>query len=330
MAPDDHSVFDFEQAIKDATGAKYCLATSSGTAAIHLALMALRVHLIEGAEVWCPAFTFAASAFPVLYCNAYLRFFDSDKSGNIDVELLAKAMAEAKQFNNLPAAVIAVHCYGNPCDMDTIRRICEPAGVPVIEDAAEALGGKIGSGTITAISFNLNKIITCGGGGALISDDGKLIDEARKLANQSKDHAPHYQHSQIGYNYRLAPPLARIGIRELKKLRDAKFYRTYTYLRYLYFLPDIEILPHGVGSNCWLTVALLPDPIKTRMALASQQIESRPVWKPLHLQPVFQHCPSVGVGVCEELFQHGLCLPSGDDLTDFQQRRICDIIKETL
>jgi len=262
----------------------------------------------------------------------------------MDPELLTEALEERARHNCLPKAVVLVHLYGQSADIDPIKEACDRYGVPILEDAAEALGstykGKAPGtfGTLGAFSFNGNKIITTSGGGMLVSEDKKLIDHARKLATQARDPAPHYQHSEIGYNYRLSNVCAGIGRGQLRVLEDRVAARRRNfdyYYRALSDVPGIEFMPEAPWGRHtrWLT-CLTIDPEKfgatredVRLALESANIESRPVWKPMHLQPVFSQYEAVGGSVAEDLFNRGLCLPSGSNLTEADLERVVDIVR---
>lgn len=304
-------------------------ALSSGTAAIHLALIILGVG--QGDEVICSTFTFSGSCNPVAYVGAVPVFVDSDPATwNLDPTLLRHAITDRIQkTGKKPKAIIVVDLYGNPARLNEIVAIAKEFEIPLIEDAAEALGStyhgrKLGTfGDFGILSFNGNKIITTSGGGALVSKNPEFIERARFLATQARDKAPHYQHSQIGYNYRLSNVCAAIGRGQLSVLDSRVKARRSNYEFYLknlenkseyVFLPE----PEGVYSNRWLTTVLLKKkgitPEKMRLALEESNIETRPLWKPMHLQPVFQKAPYYGTGLSENLFSEGLCLPSGSAL----------------
>ena len=299
-----------------------------------------------GDEVFCSTFTFVASASPITYLGAKPVFIDSDRtSWNMNPELLAAALEQRAKVNRLPKAVLLVHLYGQSADIEPIAAICDRYSVPLIEDAAEALGATYKGtspgtwGRFGIFSFNGNKIITTSGGGMLVSADEKAIAQARFLATQARDPQPHYQHSQIGYNYRLSNVLAGIGRGQLLVLADrvaARRRNFEIYQRALGDLPGIKFMPEAAyGTNTrWLS-CLTIDPAlfgtdreQVRLALKEQQIETRPVWKPLHLQPVFASCESIGGAVAEDLFRQGLCLPSGSNLTDADLQRVIKEIKK--
>ncbi|HUZ59641.1 MAG TPA: aminotransferase class I/II-fold pyridoxal phosphate-dependent enzyme [Hanamia sp.] len=318
-------------------------ALSSGTAALHLALILLNVQ--PGDEVICQSMTFSASANPIRYLGGIPIFIDSEKdTWNMDPVILEKAIIERITKGKKPKAIIPVHLYGMPAKMNAIIAIGEKYDIPVIEDAAEALGSSINKkkcgtfGDMGVLSFNGNKIITTSGGGALVSKNEKYIKEATFLATQARDTAPHYQHSQIGYNYRLSNISAGIGRGQMEVLPERIKQRRYNYTFYekeLKDLPGISFLsePEGFYSNRWLTTILV-DPGKSggvtrehiRIELEKENIESRPLWKPMHLQPVFKNYPYYGNGIAENLFANGLCLPSGSNLTNEELKRVIKCI----
>jgi dTDP-4-amino-4,6-dideoxygalactose transaminase len=335
----------FEQDICDQTGIGYAAALSSGTAALHLALLMLGVG--PGDEVLCSDLTFAASANAIAYLGAKPVFIDSEPSSwNIDAGLLSEELEELAKRGRLPKAAVIVDLYGQCADYDRILRACDQFGVPVVEDAAEALGASYKGqaagrfGVMGLYSFNGNKIITTSGGGMLVSDDPDYVRRAKFLATQARDPAPHYQHSQIGYNYRMSNLLAAIGRGQLARLGEKVAERKRTKELYknalkgspgIAFMPDVD---YG-EPNHWLTVLLIDSALfgvdreAVRLALEAENIESRPVWKPMHQQPVFRECRTRGGKVAEEIFERGLCLPSGNGLSSFDQSRIIDIITKT-
>ncbi len=345
IAPLGPHVNAFEQGLQEQTQTKHAAALSSGTAAIHLSLILLGVQ--SGDTIFCQSITFSASANPIAYQGAKPVFIDSEMdTWNMDPNLLKTALQEAKQNGNLPKAIIPVHLYGMPAKMNEILSIAKEYEVPVIEDAAEALGSNIydkpcGSfGNFGVLSFNGNKIITTSGGGALISDDGEMIEKARFLATQARDTAPHYQHSHIGYNYRMSNVLAGIGRGQLEVLHDRVTARRNNFEKYRQYFSNInkqgfEIQfqeeREGYFSNRWLT-CILVDPIKNngltreviRLAMEAENIETRPLWKPMHQQPIFSSSKSYLNGVSDNLFDNGLCLPSGSNLTEDEFTRIFD------
>ena len=314
----------------------------SGTAGLHLALVLLGVE--SGDDVFCSAFTFAASAFAITYVGAMPVFIDSDLSTwNMDPALLAEELELAAARGRLPKAVIVVDLYGQSADWEPILEAAGRYGVPVIEDAAEALGASYrdkpvgGFGRLGVFSFNGNKIITTSGGGMLVSNDEALVRRARFLASQARDSAPHYEHSAIGYNYRLSNILAAVGRGQLRVLesRVAARRRNFDlYRKGLEGLPGISFMPEAPFGRCtrWLT-CLTIEPARfgatredVRIALEAENIEARPVWKPMQLQPVFDGFQFVGRGVSERLFRDGLCLPSGSGLRDDQIDRVVSIV----
>jgi dTDP-4-amino-4,6-dideoxygalactose transaminase len=344
IAPLGPHVDGFEADLEMFMGAKYAAALSSGTAALHLALIILGI--TQGDEVICQSFTFSASANPIAYLGATPVFIDSEPdTWNMSPELLEKAIIDRISKGKKPKAIIPVHLYGMPAKIDQIMTIAVKYGIPVIEDAAEALGSSVWGkpvgtfGVMSILSFNGNKIITTSGGGALISNQENFITQARFLATQARDSAPHYQHSQIGYNYRMSNVCAAIGRGQMIVLdeRIAQRRKVYnTYLKRFDGIPGISFLPEpeGYKSNRWLTTILV-DPLKSggitretiRLALEKENIESRPLWKPMHLQPVFKDSPSYEDGTSERLFKNGLCLPSGSNLTNDELERVINSLK---
>lgn len=342
IAPVGPHIDAFEQEFCQVTGASHAAALSSGTAAIHLALQLVGVE--SGDEVFCSTLTFAATANPITYLGAKPVFIDSDRTTwNMNPDLLREALLNRARIGNLPKAVVIVHLYGQSADINPILEACDRYEIPLIEDAAECLGATYKGrspgtfGHIGIYSFNGNKIITTSGGGMLVAHDSELVTKARFLATQARDQAPHYQHSSIGYNYRLSNVLAGIGRGQLHVLSDRVAARRRNFEIYasaLGNLPGIEFMPEASFGRAtrWLT-CLTVDPVafganreQIRVALAEQQIETRPVWKPLHLQPVFAECECIGGEVAEDLFAHGLCLPSGSNLTTEDLERVIDAI----
>jgi pyridoxal phosphate-dependent aminotransferase EpsN len=345
VAPVGPHVQAFEQEFCQLTGARHAAAVSSGTGALHLALQLVGVG--AGDEVLVSTLTFSASANPVRYVGGVPTFVDSERaSWNMDPALLEETLDHRARAGKLPKAVIVVHLYGQSADVAPILAACDRHGVPLIEDAAEALGttykgrapgtlGKVG-----IFSFNGNKIITTSGGGMLVSEDKSLVDHAVKLATQARDPAPHYEHSEVGYNYRLSNVLAGIGRGQLRVLEDRVRARRRNfdyYARHLGTLPGIRFMPEAPWGRHtrWLTTLTI-DPAQfgvdretLRVALERENIEARPVWKPMHLQPVFRGCQCVGGAVAEELFDKGLCLPSGSNLTEQDLERVVSIILDT-
>jgi dTDP-4-amino-4,6-dideoxygalactose transaminase len=345
IAPLGPEVDAFETELAVRAGVSAAAALSSGTAALHLALVLLDVG--SGDEVWTSTLTFAATANAIRYVGATAVFIDSERaSWNMDPALLREALQDASVRGSLPKAIIAVDVYGQCADYDSILAACEERGVPVIEDAAEALGATYrdrpaGSfGAIGVLSFNGNKIITTSGGGALVSDDATLVERARYLASQARQPAAHYEHEEVGYNYRLSNLLAALGRAQLARLDGFVERRREINRRYRAALEGIDgiaFLPEAPGgrSTCWLTCVLLDEerlgvgPEQIREHLETHNIEARPVWKPMHLQPAYRGCRVVGGAVTEDLFRRGLCLPSGSTLSDEAQQRVVDAFLET-
>ena len=331
IAPVGPHVDAFEQEFCQAIGTSHAAAVSSGTAALHLALRLVGIE--PGDEVICSTLTFIATASPIIYLGAKPIFIDSDRtSWNMNPDLLRETLVKRSRLGKRPKAVVVVHLYGQSADLAPIVEVCHEYEIPLIEDAAEALGatykGRLPGtfGRIGIFSFNGNKIITTSGGGMLVSEDADLVAKARFLATQARDPAPHYQHSEIGYNYRLSNVLAGIGRGQLRVLEDrvAARRRNFTiYQQALAKFPGIEFMPEADFGRAtrWLTCLTVDakafgvDREQIRIALAQQQIEVRPVWKPLHLQPVFRECECVGGAIAADLFNNGLCLPSGSNLT---------------
>src|SRR6056297_237515 len=360
IAPLGANVNGFEQDLQNYTGRKHAAVVTSGTAAIHLGLILCDVQ--PGDEVICQSFTFAATANPIKYQVAEPIFIDSEpETWNMDPELLEKAL---KERGDRVKAILVVHLYGMPAKMERIIAVASKYGVPVIEDSAEALGSSINErkcgtfGKLSVLSFNGNKIITTSGGGALLSDDEELVRKARFLSTQARDDAPHYQHSELGYNYRMSNIVAGIGRGQMKVLDDHVKARRSLHDHYvkslngawysgdvtsfsqydesesgIYFLKE----PDGYYSNRWLTTILV-NPEQTgglsrediRVGLEKKNIESRPLWKPMHLQPYYKGNVMYSNGVSEFLFEHGLCLPSGSNLTDEEKIYVIENIKKLL
>lgn len=333
----------FEREFCHAVGAPHAAALVSGTAAMHLALLLAGVG--PGDEVLVSTLTFSASVNPVVYLGGRPTFIDSERvSWNMDPALLAEVLRARAKGGRLPKAVILVHLYGQSADIEPILAVCKRSGVTLIEDAAEALGatykGKAPGtfGKIGIFSFNGNKIITTSGGGMLVSGDDELVVHARKLATQARDPAPHYEHSEIGYNYRMSNILAGIGRAQLEVLegRVAGRRRNFEYYALaLGDLPGLTFMPEAPWGRHtrWLTCVMI-DPAEfgadreaVRLALEQENIEARPLWKPMHLQPVFSGCETVGGEVAESLFDQGLCLPSGSNLGSVDLERIVSVIR---
>ncbi|RDY57606.1 aminotransferase class I/II-fold pyridoxal phosphate-dependent enzyme [Flagellimonas nanhaiensis] len=344
IAPLGPNVSGFERDIEEYIGNDvHAACLSSGTGAIHLALELLGVGLND--EVLCQSFTFAASANPITYLGGKPIFIDSEsETWNISPELLEKAIIDRIQLGKKPKAIIAVHLYGMPYKIDEVHAVSKKYNIPIVEDSAEALGSsyqgiRCGSfGDIAILSFNGNKIITTSGGGALLSKDEKIKQKAIFLSTQARDNAPHYQHSHIGYNYRMSNVLAGIGRGQMEVLPERIGARRNNFLFYKEVLSDFKEItfleePYGTYSNRWLTCILTPSfkiREKIRVALEKENIESRPLWKPMHLQPIFENETHYVNGVSEDLFNRGLCLPSGSNLDREDLVRICDIIKNLL
>ena len=344
IAPLGPNVNAFEYAISQKLGDQvHVAALSSGTAAIHLGLQLLGVE--QGDEVLCQSFTFSASANPIMYLGATPVFVDSEKdTWNMSPSLLRKAIENRIIEKGVPKAIIAVHLYGMPYKVEEIQRIAKEYNIPVLEDSAEALGStymKRACGTfgdIGVLSFNGNKIITTSGGGALVSRNKAYTDRAIFLATQARDDAPHYQHSNVGYNYRMSNVLAGIGRGQMEVLQDRVDSRRGNFEFYqnkLASLKEIEFLHEADGfySNRWLSCILTPSfeiRERIRLALLDENIESRPLWKPLHLQPIFNEYKKFVDGTSESLFSRGLCLPSGSNLSLSDLERVTDCIKKVL
>lgn len=342
IAPLGPHVEGFEKELCSVVGAKHGAALSSGTAAIHLALLLAGVQ--SGDDVFVSTFTFSASVNPIRYLGANPVLIDSEReSWNMDPALLAEALEKRAKIGKLPKAVLLVHLYGQSADIDPIQAVCKKFGVPLVEDAAEALGstykGKAPGtfGVIGTYSFNGNKIITTAGGGMLISEDAAIVQHARKLSTQAREPAPHYEHTEIGYNYRLSNVLAAIGRGQLRVLEDRvqarranfEFYRTS-----LGSLPGIEFMPEAPwGRHTRWMICLTMDsresgttPERLRLAMDKENIEARPLWKPMHNQPVFSSCETFGGKVSEDLFARGLCIPAGSNLTPGDLEKVVDAI----
>lgn len=347
VAPLGPQLDAFEATVRDYLGADvHCIGLSSGSAALHLALRIAGVG--PGDEVWISSMTFAGGIFPVNYLGASPRFFDlSPGSWTVDTALLAEELAKAAAENRLPKAIVPTDLYGQSADLDTLESLAAQYGVRLIVDSAESLGAtytngrKAGTGGDAAIlSFNGNKIITTSGGGMLVTRHSAWADEARFLATQARDPAPHYEHSTYGYNYRLSNICAAIGLGQMEVLDARVARRREIFARYkaalsrtgIAFMPE----PEGLHSTRWLTTLTI-DPTETgvtrediRLMLLEHQIESRPLWKPMHMQPLYAGAPYHGAGVDESLFANGLCLPSGSDMTDEQQDEVIERVTRLL
>ena len=343
ISPVGPNITAFENELASYNGVGYCAALSSGTAAIHLALIILGIH--RGDEVICSTFTFSGSCNPIAYLGATPVFVDSERdTWNMDPELLELAIKDRiAKTGRRPKAVILVHLYGMPAKLKEIIAITTKYEIPLVEDAAEAIGStyqdkKLGSfGDLGIYSFNGNKIITTSGGGALVSSKEEWIQKARFLATQAREPAPHYQHEEIGYNYRLSNICAGIGRGQLQVLDERVRQRRSNFQYYKQTLEGITGISFTqemlyAYSNRWLTTILI-DPRKVgvsrediRCGLQDENIETRPLWKPMHLQPVFEDAPAYTSGVSEELFDQGLCLPSGSSLSAEELRSVTDSI----
>lgn len=341
VAPLGPNVNGFEEDLQNYLGNdSYVAALASGTSALHLGLILLGVG--HGDEVICQTKTFSASANPIIYQGATPIFVDSEReTWNLSPELLEEAIIDRLSLGKKPKAIIAVHLYGMPYKADEIHEISKKYDIPVLEDSAESLGStykNVNCGTfgdISILSFNGNKIITTSGGGALVTKNKHIKDEAVFLSTQARDNAPHYEHSKIGYNYRMSNIVAGIGRGQMtildshvsKRRQNFNFYRnSFSEISSINFL----IEPEGMFSNRWLTTILLPSyetREELRLFLLKDNIESRPLWKPMHLQPIFKNAPKYLNGVSEELFQRGLCLPSGSNLSNEELNRVVDGVK---
>lgn len=359
IAPLGPNVDGLEKDLCQFTGAKHAAALTSGTSALHLAMILSDVQ--PGEVVLCQSFTFSASTNPIRYQGAHPVFIDSEKeSWNMCPVALEQAIeaslngelevqGEGKIKAQKPKAIVPVHLYGMPAQMDKISAIAQKYDIPVIEDAAESLGSTLNGqqtgtfGKFSVLSFNGNKIITTSGGGALLSDDGELIAKARFLATQARDDAPHYQHSHVGYNYRMSNILAGVGRGQMEVLQQRVDRKREIFQWYedvfkqmnekgynVAFQPE----PEGCVSNRWLSCILIDpetnkgvDREQLRLAFEEANTESRPLWKPMHLQPIFQKYPFFGTDVSEKLFEHGLCLPSGTAMVGEDFERIEQVFK---
>ena len=344
IAPLGPHVEAFQREFAATVGVSHALATISGTAALHLALQLVGVG--NGDDVFVSTLTFAASVNPVRYLGATPVLVDSERdSWNMDPHLLAQELQERAKIGKLPKAVVVVHLYGQSADMDPILESCRKYEVPLIEDAAEALGATykgrpVGTlGRAGVFSFNGNKIITTSGGGMLVSEDRRLVTHAFKLATQARDPAPYYEHSQVGYNYRMSNVLAGIGRGQLRVLSERVAARRRNFEFYaaaLADVPGIEFMPEapwGTHTRWLTTVVITPaefgsDRDELRQRLDAANIEARPVWKPMHLQPVYRGCTALGGSVAEDLFQRGLCFPSGSNMTADDLERVVSVVRE--
>jgi len=347
VAPLGPQLDAFETAVAEYLGGGvHCVGLSSGSAALHLALRLVGV--TSGDEVWISSMTFAGGIFPVLYLGATPVFFDLDPANwTMDVALLSEALEKAAKVGKLPKAIVPTDLYGQSVDLDQIEALSWEYGVKLVVDSAESLGAsykngrKCGTGGDASIlSFNGNKIITTSGGGMLVTDSKEIADHARFLATQARDNAPHYEHSTYGYNYRLSNICAAIGIGQMEVLDERVVKRRSINYRYraelaslgFNFIPE----PESYHSSQWLTaVSVDPDKVGVgrediRNMLLQHEIESRPLWKPMHMQPLFGGAQYVGSGFDERLFETGLCLPSGSDMTEAQQGEVIDRIQNLI
>lgn len=342
IAPLGPNVNEFEKGLAISLKVGGVASLSSGTAAIHLALVILGVKKDD--EVICSSFTFSASANPIVYQGATPVFVDSEtETWNMDPELLEVAIRDRIKKGHTPKAIILVHLYGMPAKIREISSIAQRYEIPVIEDAAEALGSRYNGqacgsfGLMGILSFNGNKIITTSGGGALTSNNTDNIEKARFLATQARDKAPHYEHSVIGYNYRMSNIIAGIGRGQLEVLEDRVAKRRENNKKYRSLLSDYDFIsfqdePIGHFSNYWLTTIIVEpkndglDRERIRINMEKVNIDTRPLWKPMHLQPVFAGCPAYINGISEQMFRKGLCLPSGSNLSDDDFKRISDCL----
>lgn len=343
IAPLGPHVDAFESEFARVVGSPHAVALNSGTAAIHLSLMLAGVGASD--EVLVSSLTFSATVNPIFYVGARPVFIDSEeRSWNLDPELVEDTLRRKAAAGTVPKALMVVHLYGQTADLEPLIQSCARYGVTLIEDAAEALGARYHDrhpgifGRTGIFSFNGNKIITTSGGGMLVTDDGALAQHARKLATQARDPAPHYQHSEIGYNYRMSNVLAAIGRGQLMVLEDRVAARRNNFDAYKAALSGIPGLTFQPEANWgrhtrWLTCVLVDprqfgaDRKAIRLALEKNNIESRPLWKPMHLQPIFAGFETIGGRVAEDCFERGLCLPSGSSLTDADRQRVIDVVK---
>ena len=334
----------FERELADELEVPHVLSTASGTGAIHLALRCIDIQ--PGDEIWASTLTFIGSVAPIVYERARPVFIDAgSNTWTLDPDLLSEALAAAAKKNELPKAILPTDLYGQSCDLDPIVEVSAQYGIPVICDSAEAMGTiyrgrKAGSGALmAAYSFNGNKVITTSGGGALTSADEKLIQRARYLSTQAREPVVHYEHMEVGYNYRMSNILAAIGIAQLRVLADRVTRRRHIFQRYvdgLGDLPGISFMPeasYGRHSR-WLSVMIIDaaqfgaDFETIRQALEGQNIESRPVWKPMHRQPVFSGARTIGGAVADGFYAQGLCLPSGSNMSQSDQDRVIEVVRD--
>ena len=346
LAPTGPALLDFEVGVASYVGRQYAVAMSSGTASLHLGLKILGIK--PGDVVLVPDVTFAATAFAVSYLDAIPYFIDVDDTfGNLDPQLLKRAVSDCRSAGFRVAGVIPVDLYGTPVDYSAVVEQLEELDVPILEDAAEGLGAscgeaKLGSfGEASVLSFNGNKILTTSGGGMLLTDDDAFANTVRKWATQSREPVVWYEHEEIGYNYRLSNILAALGLSQMERIEEIVDHRRQVrnwYREALSALEGISVMddPPWGRSNAWLTVARFDEtvwpgaPERVRLMLEDHNIESRPVWKPMHQQPVFASVPRLLTGASDQLFREGLCLPSGPVMTHELVMRVCGLIRETL
>jgi len=341
IAPLGPHVDAFEAELAEAVGVEHAVALSSGTAALHLALVVLGIG--EGAEVACSGFTFAASANAITYSGATPFFVDAtEATWTLDPDLLDRAINSRRDAGASVRAVVAVDLYGQCCDYEALADVCSKHEVVLVQDAAESLGATYrgepagGQGALAAFSFNGNKIITTSGGGMLVSPRGDWVEHARKLSTQAREPVAHYEHVEVGFNYRMSNLLAALGRAQLESLPERVATRRRIRDRYVELLgdvPGVSFMPEAEygTTNAWLTCvvidpALGADREEVRLALEDEDIEARPLWKPMHLQPIFASRAAFGGDVSQRLFERGLCLPSGSSLTEADQDRVVSTI----
>jgi dTDP-4-amino-4,6-dideoxygalactose transaminase len=346
VAPAGPEISLFETEIAASADRPHAVALSSGTAALHLGLRALGVR--AGDEVVVPTLTFGATAFAVKYLGAEPLFVDCEPDAwSLDAQLLRGLFEERGAEGRLPAAVVGVDLFGRTCDYDALEQVCAEYGVPLVLDSAEALGGAFGStpagsrGRFAIFSFNGNKIITTSGGGALVTDDAEMASRVRKWASQSREPLPWYEHEEIGFNYRMSNVLAALGRAQLARLPEIIQRRRHIRDRYsgaLQDVPGVTVMgdPLWGRSNAWLTTVTFDNDHypaaaeRVRKALDAEDIEARPIWKPMHRQPVFAHAHAVLSGVADRAFRDGLCLPSGTGMSDADIDRVLSVVVDEL
>lgn len=334
-----HLIGDFESAIASAVGSRFAVAVNSGTAAIHLALLVSDVK--PGDWVFAPTFTYVATVNPILYVGARPVLLDVEKdTWNIDPNLLETVLKEFDKKGTLPSAMVVVHTYGTPARIEAILELAKKYGITVIEDAAESLGATVGVkqtgtfGAVGAFSFNNNKSVTGFGGGVLVTDSPALASRARFLAAQAREDFPYYQHRTVGFNYSINPLAAAYCLSQLPSVKLFNDNRRQVFDRYKSLLPDTFTAQRdypGVSSSRWLSTFLLPEGAEALGIIEQMRaagIETRPLWKPMHLQPLFEHCPAYLNGNSESFFKAGICLPSGNNLTEASQLEVIGCIKE--